>query len=70
MRFLPTGDHGDVENSLSTVLERGKQRFRMATTSPSSARRRPVVALPGGSPAEVRGKTTSLYSGEAPRPVS
>jgi hypothetical protein len=59
-----------VENSLGTVLERGKRRFRMATTSPSSALRRPVVALPGGSLAEVRGKMTSLYSGEAPGPVS
>jgi hypothetical protein len=53
-------DRGDEENLLGVVLEHGKQRFGLATASPSSTPRRPVVVTSGGS-------LTNATSSAAPR---
>jgi hypothetical protein len=42
----------------------------MAVVGGTSVRRQLMMVLPGGSSAELRGKTTSPCSGEAPGPVS
>jgi hypothetical protein len=50
-------DRGKEGSSPEVVLERGRRQFGLAAVGGFSVRRRLVVALSGGSPAKVRGKT-------------
>jgi hypothetical protein len=70
-RWEGARDEGEFEgNSPRSLWGSRGWRLGLAAVGGSSIQRRMVVALPGGSPVEVRGKTASPCSGEAPGLVS